>query len=77
MNYYIQFLDDFKDGNVLPHEVKRGAEMTVTEIQYKQIVASGCAVDVLGKSVPKSTVQEKSSSRTIRTKVVKKAGNDA
>lgn len=75
MYYYIKFVDDFYDGNVLPHKVARGTEMSVPEDTYHKIVQSGCVVEVLGKAVPPSTVEKKGSSATTRTKVVKKAGN--
>lgn len=56
MQVKIKFLEDFKDGNVLPNAVSRNTEMAVDEMTLRRIEQSHPgSVDVLGKTPPPPT----------------------
>ena len=58
MNYKIRAWLYFKDGSILPREVRQGEVIDVTENEWKRIQQSGGRFEVVGNSVPPSTSEE-------------------
>jgi hypothetical protein len=56
MNIRIKALLPFKDGNILPYEVKPQQVIEVTVRQWEQIKQSGGKFEMLGAVVPPPTV---------------------
>lgn len=56
MDYKIEFLESFNDGNVFPAPVKAGETMIVDRITFDKIKQSApTAVVIRGKMIPKPT----------------------